>query len=346
MNTATPFEPRLRHGDRVCAAAAAGDIEAVEEIARSNDLVELSRRHRLGPLLADILHRNDRPPRPEWQHELRHTTVTRLLLERARNDLGAALDHEEIPWLPIKGMGEIAAFYPRPECRPTSDLDILIPRDRLPEAIAALKQSGWGEIDDDTFDPLAIYNWKARHETGVHLELHYTLWGGVDPAFAPSLLRGAEKAPKLGGMALRSPAPDLFLIAASHLWNSPRPRVLLYFLDLHLLARAIPDPDDFIDAVLASARRHDLRLLIGLSAAITAALWPDPINERIADTLIAELRLPERLLLRTSTSKPTADLHLGVVSLARLLSRRKTRNGWRAVGRFLRRTPLSLRSAG
>jgi len=270
-----------------------------------------------------------------------------MILEQARLNLGHVLDSHHIPWLPLKGMGAITDIYPQPECRPTSDLDILIPRENLETAIPALTGAGWIPIDDDEFEPMAIYNWKASHPNGSLLELHYTLWGGVDSRLAEALLQSAEKAPELGPSALRSPAPDLYIIGAAHLWNSPRPRTLLYFLDLHLLAlnstenhpTDLPKPD-FAASVVQSTRDHDLQLFVGLSAAITQTLWPHPATAKIATTLFDDLRLPERVLLRLSKNKPSADLHLGAMTLARLLSRRKTRTGWNAAVRFLKRPKI------
>jgi hypothetical protein len=294
-------------------------------------------------MISNLCHIQGIPPSTEWRSSLRGAAIARIVLEQARTDLGQALDQCAIPWLPLKGMGSIGSFYPRPECRPTSDLDVLIPRDRLEEAIQALTTAGWTPIEDDEFEAGAIYNWKATHHTGLMLELHYTLWGGVDPGLTPALLRDAKKAPNLGSHALSSSASDLFIIGASHLWNSPRPRVLLYFLDLHLLSHASAadkKDTDLIADVVRRARDHDLQLFVGLSASITEALWPHPVTATISNNLLADLRLPERALLQLTRSTPSADLHLGAMTLARLLSRRKTRTGWNAAIRFLTRSKI------
>ncbi len=341
------FQPQLREHDLLIAKAAMGDSEAVQKIPRNPAAIDAVGDHRLGALLAHRIHELGFPVQPEWHRALRNSAVTRLFLDEALKDLGTTLDERSIPWLPLKGMGRITEYYPRPECRPTSDLDILIPRERLDEARSALIDAGWIPIDDDEFEPGAIYNWKASHPSGCLLELHYTLWGGVDSRLAQTLLQSAEKSPELGASALHSSAPNLYIIGAAHLWNSPRPRTLLYFLDLHLLAldstenkpTDLPKPD-FAASVIQFARNHDLQLLVGLAAAITQALWPHSANAEIATALFDDLRLPERVLLRLSKNKPSADLHLGTITLARLLGRRKTRNGWNAVIRFLRRPKI------
>jgi len=335
------FQPRLRKHDLLIGSAAMGKRESLQVLLSTPEASDAVGDSRLGPLLARRIHDLGLPVHSAWQHALRTSTLTRLFLEEARQDLGRVFDRESIPWLPLKGMGSISRFYPQQECRPTSDLDILIPPERLKEATCALLSAGWktgGDLeagDDDS------YNWKARHPNSILLELHFTLWGGAHPDLPAALMARAEAASELGTFALRSRSPELFIIGATHLWNSPRPRPLLYFLELHLLGLGrSSDSATFepalAEAVIRTAGEFDLQLFIGLSAAISHAIWPDPINGEISRRLIGDLRFFEKLFLKQSGGAP--DANLAVMSLARLLSTRKTRKGWSAVPRFLLRS--------
>ncbi len=104
-------------------------------------------------------------------------------------------------------MGLVAHCYPQPECRPTTDLDILVPEERFREAREALRAAGWhdlhpGPLHED-FLVREGYNWQARHTSGIMLELHFRLWGPVDPRLARAVFERATPA----GRARDLPAP-------------------------------------------------------------------------------------------------------------------------------------------
>jgi len=330
---------RLGRYDRLLAAAAEGNASAIEALLADPSAIEAVGDHRIGPLLAHRMHELDMEVYPAWQSLLRNSAVGRMFLDEALSSLGRIFDAAGIPWLPLKGMGKVKDFFPAPECRPTSDLDVLIPPGRLDEARRLLLEKGWETEENDGFDPAEVYNWKARYPgSGILLELHYTLWGGVDREFAPYLLGNAGKDEESRRTVPESPVPDLFLISASHLWNSPLPRALLYFFELHLIAGVErEDSEGFSEAVIAPARRFDLQLPVGLAATIAGDLFSDPAAIRIGAVLLDDLRMAEKLALRLPGKNPTADLNLGVLTFARLLSGRKSRNGWKAVSRFLGR---------
>jgi len=316
------------------ARGAGGDAEAIERLASTPEGVDTVIRNRLAPLLANVGYKHGLAIPDRWQQILRQTAIMRMLLERGLHDLGSVLDSAGIPWLPLKGMGPVAGLYPSPECRPTTDLDVLVPEEGFPEARELLRAQGWvdlhpGPLHED-FLLREGYNWQARHTTGVMLELHFRLWGPVDPGLPAVIVDAARPAPELGTMARLSPPAESFIVAACHLWNSPQPVVLLYFLDLHLLAQAADEDPDFIETVIAMAKRHDLQLLVGLAAAITARLWPSQADLQIAGALLDDLRPAERLILRTARRRTPQDIPLGTLVLARLLSGRKSRTGWRA----------------
>ncbi len=334
MLTGVPDFPRLQDGPvSVLARAARGDPGAIGRLASSPEGIRAAVRHRLAPLVSHFAHREGLEIPSPWSESTRRIGVLRMLLEESLAEVGAALGNAGIPWLPLKGLGPVARLYPQPECRPTTDLDILVPRDSFTEARKLLERNGWeGLHTGEEYEAFLLregYNWQAAGRTGVLLELHFGLWGPVDPALAATLLDRASPAQGPGTTARESGPVESFLVCASHLWNSPRPVALLYFLDLELLAHAAPDPG-FAADVVSLARRHDLQLLVGLAAAIAHRLWPNEVNAAIAANLLDDLRRPERILVAATRRRSPLNFPLEALVLARLLAGRTSRSGWRA----------------
>ncbi len=320
------------------ASAAAGDPTAIGSLASEPERAGLAVLHRLAPLLLVIGHQHGLEPPTAWSDIARTTAVMRLMLEDGLRELGAVLGDAGIPWLPLKGMGPVARLYPQPECRPTTDIDVLIPETEFTRARALLRTTGWEDMNTGiAFEDFLLregYNWQARNRRGIMLELHFRLWGSVDPALATTLMERAAPAPELGATALVSGPVETHVMAAAHLWNSPRPVALLNFLDLELLARAAGGPG-FVEGVASLARRHDLQLFVGLAAAVANQLWENQYNEAIAATLLGDLRPAERLAVARARRRSPLELSLGTLVLARLLSGRRSRSGWRAPFRQL-----------
>ena len=318
------------------AAAASGEVEAIGRLAGDPEGRLEVIRNRLSALVAHHMDRRGMTAPEEWLKILRQTVIQRIFLEEGLAPLGETLAGASIPWLPLKGMGLVAHCYPQPECRPTTDLDILVPEERFREAREELRAAGWRDIHPgplhEDFLVREGYNWQARHTSGIMLELHFRLWGPVDPGLARAVFERATAAGN--GTRLASGPVESYVVAACHLWNSPRPVALIYFFDLHLLAEAAHDDPDFPAAVIEMARTFDVQSFVGLAAAVTARLWPGEAGRRIADSLLGHLRLPERLGIALAR-RPAPALPLGALVLPRLLAGRRSRSGWRAPFRQL-----------
>src|SRR4029453_10505026 len=68
-----------------------------------------------------------------------HHLVVRGVLSR----VGAVLDAAGIPWLVFKGPVLSSSVYCDPGMRRYSDLDILVPPDRFPDAVIAMEAAGF-----------------------------------------------------------------------------------------------------------------------------------------------------------------------------------------------------------
>lgn len=320
---------------RALAAALAGDRDALAALAADPDGAELAKLHRLGPALALRARRLgiDGPAVASWHRSLMALAAHRLRIEDRLAVAATALGGAGVPWVPIKGCDLGARVYERPEERPVGDVDILVARDDLPRARAALAAAGWRTLHDSPRVEEYLrdegYAWQAVDPTGLLLEVHVRLWGLVPAGLARALLAASVPDPSLGPSGRRLPLAHAWLLAAVHSWLNPPPRPLLGWWDLERVAAAAPD---LADEAVALATAWDLQLPAGLAAAEAARLWGSEPNREIAGRLLANLRPLERRVARRAAQEADG-LGLGWIVLARLLSGRASRAGWRSLGR-------------
>ena len=150
-------------------------------------VVRLSRRLRLLARLAESLDAAgllDRVPAQARRHLIAEqrlsrwrTTTMVWVLERVGNSLRDA----PYPLVLLKGAAYIGQNLAISAGRLPSDVDILIPRAHLDEALARLTQAGWNELALDDHDRRYYYEWShevppmthPRH--GVELDLHHNI---------------------------------------------------------------------------------------------------------------------------------------------------------------------------
>lgn len=243
--------------------------------------------------------------------------------------------------MPIKGMDLAYRLWPGAEYRPTSDLDVLVPYARFSEARTKLVEAGWVGLGQRPVDEEYLhaegYNWQARNEAGSLLELHFRLWPSTPAAWVDAVWAGSSEAPEIGKLARLPSWADAFQLCAVHLWQLPPPHALLYFRELELIARRLEESD--FAQVSESSRRWGLSLQVGLASTYVVRLWQNPAVQRLASVLQAALRPPEKLLLTASVARGIDVAPLGALYVARLLSGRETRHGWKVAFRRLRPHP-------
>lgn len=316
------------------AAALAGDGDALAALAADPDAIELARVHRVGPALSLRARRLgiDGPAAQSWHRGLIAVAAHRLHVEDRLGTVGAALGavgEAGVPWLPLKGCDLGARVYRYPEERPVGDIDLLVPRAELPRAQAALRAAGWRGIAESPRVERYLrdegYAWQAQDSAGLLLEVHVRLWGIVPAGLGAALLAAAVPDPTLGPSGRRLPFAHAWLVAAVHTWLNPPPRPLLAWWDLERIAAAEPGMAEEAGRL---AEAWDLQLPAGLAAAQVAELWESEPNRRIADRLLGGLRPLERLAARRGEA-----VGLKSIVLARLLSGRASRAGWRSLPR-------------
>ena len=110
-------------------AAVRGDDAALRRLASDESIRRQVETDRVGPLLADAADRRgvDGPELDHWRHLTREAALQHLTLSHAETGIGRALGARGVRWTTIKGAAIARLAHSRPEHRPTTDLDLLVP---------------------------------------------------------------------------------------------------------------------------------------------------------------------------------------------------------------------------
>ena len=253
--------------------------------------------------------------------------------------IGQALAGLGLPLLLLKGGAYAAAGLPPAAGRMFSDIDILVPEERLPQVEAALMANGWVSTLHDAYDQRYYREWMHELPPMSHIlrqtaiDVHHSILPRT-AAQRPDarLLRAAaralqgESAPP--GAAILAPL-DMVLHSATHLFaDGEFDKGLRDLWDLHrLLTHFGQHEPGFWEALPARARQLELQrfmfyglryssLLLGTKVppAILAALAPEgpPLPlQWLMDALFTRALLPHHASCRGAGGK-VADFLLYV----------------------------------
>ena len=193
-----------------------------------------------------------RAQRAEVNRELR-------LIAQALSGLGA-------PVIVLKGAAYLAAGLPPGDSRLFSDIDILVPREFVPQAESQLMLHGWAGSHENAYDQRYYRQW--MHEIppmqhvrrGTTLDLHHNilpLTARLKPD-ARHLVDKAVPLPDRPGLHVLSP-PDMVLHCVTHLFmNEEMGQALRDLSDLDLLLRHFGAATSFWESLLDRASLLDL----------------------------------------------------------------------------------------
>jgi hypothetical protein len=158
----------------------------------------------------------------------------------------------------LKGPVVAERLYGAPGLRAYADLDMLVPRASLRDAVAALRDAGWenaaaGRTYAALGEPLPGFAEDYGHEfhvvrrlgpAEVHLEVHWRI--SDDPLsetldHARLFARGVA-VPELGAQVVAPTPVDELLVLAVHLLSSGEQTRLIQHVDLALASRALSQP--------------------------------------------------------------------------------------------------------
>lgn len=202
-----------------------------------------------------------------------------------------ALGEAGIPLIALKGLHLAELVYRDISLRPMSDLDILVPRDRVADCIAVLRNLDYGHDEELGSAAEAMLDSKcnlglAHANLGIWLEVHWTLderrGGATDPL--PDVWRSARPA-RLGDAEAQVMSPEFLLLhVCAHLaCNHAFSFSLRALCDIAEIVQANPALD--WAAVAEHGSRHHWKR--GVAAALRLAR--DHLGVPVPDPALAAL---------------------------------------------------------
>lgn len=240
--------------------------------------------------------------------------------------IGQALGGLGLPLLLLKGGAYAAAGLPPAAGRLFSDIDILVPEERLPQVEAALMANGWVSTLHDAYDQRYYREWMHELPPMTHIlrqsaiDVHHTILPRTAAQRPDARLLRAAARPLADGTAVLAPL-DMVLHSATHLFaDGEFDKGLRDLWDLHrLLTHFGQHEPGFWEALPARARQLELQrfmfyglryssMLLGTpvppaTLAALAPAGPPPPLLRLMDALFTRALLPHHPSCRGAGAK-------------------------------------------
>lgn len=182
------------------------------------------------------------------------------------NRIRHALQRVGIPVILLKGAAYVMADLPPARGRVFSDVDILVPKEKLPEVEAALMLHGWAATLHDAYDQRYYRTWMHELPPMTHLkrqttiDVHHTILPETarlrpDPR---KLRAAAQQVAGYSDLQVLAPA-DMILHSATHLFHDGElEHGLRDLADLDSLLRHFSGGADFWQQLANRAQELDL----------------------------------------------------------------------------------------
>ena len=214
----------------------------------------------------------------------------------------------------LKGTAFAAAGLSAGEGRFIGDLDILVPRDSLDAAEAALLAAGWEWVKDDPYDNHYYKTWMhelpplIHHDRDRMIDVHHTILPPTARPTPDAAALIAESIALPNGLRMLSP-PDMIVHAAAHLFaDGDLAGGLRNLWDIDRLLREFGVDPDFWPKLARHAKRHDLEKPVARALRLSAALYGTPVYGGDAKLRIADCLYRRRILARDGWGRTTRKL--------------------------------------
>ena len=271
---------------------------AALEAAQWDLLIRQARRTRLLPRLAAEVERLDlATPIPGPAADILHSATllaedNRRMLLWEMNRIRRALRDLDQPVVLLKGGAYAAAGLPIAKGRTSSDLDILVPKDKLTPVEAALMAHGWRHIKFSDYDQRYYRRWMHELPPMLHqdrqtlIDVHHTilpLSGRLSPD--PAALWAESRDTAFAGLKVLGPE-DMVLHSAAHLFQDGDLNFAIRDLvDLVGLIRQFEAEPGFWSRLIERAERHGLQRPLFYTLRYGTALLELETPETIAPQL-------------------------------------------------------------
>jgi hypothetical protein len=218
-------------------------------------------------------------------------------------EIGRALDAVQVPLILLKGAAYVAAGLPAGHGRLFSDIDVLVPKARLPDVESALMLGGWASTHHDAYDQRYYREWMHELPPMVHIrrgnaiDVHHAILPETAPLRPDpgKLCAAAQPVPGLPGVATLAPA-DMVLHSAVHLFfEGEFDKGLRDLFDLHRLLREFGGRPGFWQALPARARELELARPLFYALRYCRRLLGSAVPQEVLDAVAPAA--PNRVLL-------------------------------------------------
>jgi len=269
-----------------------------------------------------------------------HLQSARLLAEKHRRDVLYELDRiKEIigklvgTIVLLKGAAYLAAELPAGQGRVFSDIDILVPEEKIGAVEALLQLAGWRLGEIDPYDDGYYRRWMHQIPPLTHIgrqttiDVHHSLvprTARIGAVPAAPLLKRTRELPQRPGFAVLAPE-DMILHSATHLFNEGEfGNGLRDLTDLDLLIRHFGADAGFWPTLLTRARELGLTRPLYYALRYIAEIAGTPVPSEIGEAT-----------RRFAPSFPASWLMDAMLRRALAPSHRSSQDAWTGSALFL-----------
>lgn len=184
----------------------------------------------------------------------------------------------------IKGFDYRFRLYARPELRPSADIDVYVPPERVDEAVTRLRGAGGRLASSDGAELWGREYYEVGLDIGeVRVEIHRTFGHRARTAVDYADVWAQREPFAAGDFEARRLAPlHAMGVHALNLAKDELSSPLIRFVDFFLMLRLWPER---VPALTALARAWRIERALYGSLRITAALFPEIETEPVAQTM-------------------------------------------------------------
>jgi len=221
-----------------------------------------------------------------------------------------------VPIVLLKGNAFHAAGLEASIGRSVGDLDILVPRDSLEAAEAALLAAGWERMKEaDGYDDLYYRRWMHELPPLIHrtrdrmIDVHHTILPATARPRPDAAALIADSIDLGNGLRILSPA-DIIVHAAAHLFaDGDLAGGLRNLWDIDRLLREFAARSGFWQRLAERARLHQLERPVARALRLSARLYGTPVARALAGRdRIGDRLFEARLLARNGWGQPVRPL--------------------------------------
>ena len=220
-----------------------------------------------------------------------------------------------VPVILLKGTAFAAAGLDAARGRQIGDLDILVPRDRLDEAEAALLTAGWEWVKPDPYDD--AYYRDHMHELPplIHrerdrmIDVHHTILPPTARVTPDAAALIAEAVPLGNGLSTLSPE-GMVIHAVAHLFaDGDLQGGLRNLWDIDRLVREFCDAGDFWQRLHQCSAKHSLTPYLSRALRLAHHLFETPVDPWLAwEPRRGDVFYMSRLLARNGWGQDTRKI--------------------------------------